>query len=307
MPLPFRRGFLPLTHFARIRIDSLLRNADQRIEYRTFLNMAEKKKQLNIQTISGIPRVNILGVGVSAINMEQAITLTEEFVDTGRRGYVCVTGLHGIIEADHDEQFRRILNRSFLSTPDGMPTVWIGKTQGFEAMDRVYGPDYMVEVCRVSVERGFTHYLYGGKDGIAERLAETLQSRFPGLRVVGTYTPPFRPLNSEEEGKLREELSALQPDFLWVGLSTPKQERFMDAYCGKFDVKVMVGVGAAFDILIGDVMDAPRWVKRAGLQWLHRLIQEPRRLWQRYVSIFVLFSWNFSMQLLGVRKFQLDE
>jgi N-acetylglucosaminyldiphosphoundecaprenol N-acetyl-beta-D-mannosaminyltransferase len=269
--------------------------------------MAEKKKQLTIQTISGIPRVNILGVGVSAINMDQAITLTEEFVDTGRRGYVCVTGLHGIIEADHDEQFRRILNRSFLSTPDGMPTVWIGKMQGFEAMDRVYGPDYMVEVCRVSVERGFTHYLYGGKDGIAGRLAETLQNRFPGLRVVGTYTPPFRPLNSEEEGKLREELAALKPDFLWVGLSTPKQERFMDAYCDKFDVKVMVGVGAAFDILIGDVVDAPRWVKRAGFQWLHRLIQEPRRLWQRYVSIVILFSWNFSQQLLGIRKFQLDE
>ncbi len=187
------------------------------------------------------------------------------------------------MEAQDDSKFKRILNESLLTTPDGMPTVWIGRDRGFSDMRRVYGPDLMLNVCRRFVDRGCNHFLYGGEPGVAENLAEHLEKIVPGVRIVGTYTPPFRPLNLAEERDLIRSVRELRPDFFWVGLSTPKQERFMAEYIDKLDTKVMLGVGAAFDILSGRVKDAPNWIKTCGLQWLHRLNQEPRRLWRRYL------------------------
>ena len=189
------------------------------------------------------PRVNILGVGVSALNMETALRETDSLLQRGAQGYVCVTGVHGIMEAQSDPQFRDILNRSFLTTPDGMPTVWLGRVHGLKKMNRVYGPDYMLGLCELSVPRGYRHFLYGGKPGVAEDLRAELTRRFPGLKIVGTYTPPFRPLNSAEEDDLRWQLETSQADVLWCGLSTPKQERFMAAYCRRLPVNLMVGWG----------------------------------------------------------------
>lgn len=251
-------------------------------------------------------RVNILGVGVSALNMEMALRQTELLLDRGEQGYVCVTGVHGIMEAQADEGFRDILNRSFLTTPDGMPTVWLGRIHGFKHMDRVYGPDYMLGLCERSVARGYKHFLYGGKPGVAEELREELTRRFPGLKIVGIYTPPFRPLNSAEEVDLRSQLETSQADVLWCGLSTPKQERFMAAYCDRLPVKLMVGVGAAFDLLSGNLSEAPDWMKRAGLQWLYRLIKEPRRLWRRYLLNNPKFTWLTLLQLTGLKGFRLS-
>jgi N-acetylglucosaminyldiphosphoundecaprenol N-acetyl-beta-D-mannosaminyltransferase len=229
------------------------------------------------------PRANVLGIGISAINMEDAIRLSDSLIQRGGKGYICVTGVHGVVEAQSDPAFRRILNRSFMSTPDGMPMVWVGRFQGLNRMRRVYGPDYMIDLCRFSVSRGYRHFLYGGRNGVVEQLANELTKRFPGLKIVGTYTPPFRPLNSNEESDLAALVSETKPDVFWVGLSTPKQERFMDKYLEKLDVKLMVGVGAAFDIHTGTIKDAPLWMKIPGLQWLHRLAREPRRLWKRYL------------------------
>jgi N-acetylglucosaminyldiphosphoundecaprenol N-acetyl-beta-D-mannosaminyltransferase len=250
-------------------------------------------------------RVNILGVGVSALNMEAALHQTESLLDRGGKGYVCVTGVHGIMEAQTDEAFRDILNRSFLTTPDGMPTVWLGRIHGFKDMNRVYGPDYMANLCERSVAKGYRHFLYGGKEGVAEELRAELTRRFPGLQVVGTYTPPFRPLNSDEENDLRSQLEASQADVLWCGLSTPKQERFISSYCDRMPVKLMVGVGAAFDLLSGNLDEAPDWMKKSGLQWLYRLIKEPRRLWRRYLLNNPKFAWLTLLQLSGLRAFQL--
>jgi N-acetylglucosaminyldiphosphoundecaprenol N-acetyl-beta-D-mannosaminyltransferase len=251
-------------------------------------------------------RVNILGVGVSALNMAIALWQTELLLDRGGQGYVCVTGVHGIMEAQADEGFRDILNRSFLTTPDGMPTVWLGRIHGFKHMGRVYGPDYMVALCERSVARGYRHFLYGGKPGVAEELRQELTRRFPGLKIVGTYTPPFRPLNSAEEDDLRSQLEASHADVLWCGLSTPKQERFMAAYCHRLPVKLMVGVGAAFDLLSGNLSEAPDWMKRVGLQWLYRLIKEPRRLWRRYLLNNPKFTWLTLLQLTGLKGFRLS-
>jgi N-acetylglucosaminyldiphosphoundecaprenol N-acetyl-beta-D-mannosaminyltransferase len=259
-----------------------------------------------VPPISPQDRVNILGVGVSALNMEAALHQTESLLDQGKQGYICVTGVHGIMEAQSDSAFRNILNRSFLTTPDGMPTVWLGRIHGFKHMSRVYGPDYMLGLCERSVTKGYRHFLYGGKPGVAEELRAELTRRFPGLQIVGTYTPPFRPLNAEEEGDLRSQLELSQADVLWCGLSTPKQERFMATYSQRLPVKLMVGVGAAFDLLSGNLSEAPDWMKKAGLQWLYRLIKEPRRLWRRYLINNPKFTWLTLLQLTGLRGFRLS-
>ena len=256
---------------------------------------------------SGVqPRVNILGVGVSAISMQTALEQSEALLDRGGSGYICVTGVHGIMEAQADEAFRRILNRSFLTTPDGMPTVWLGHLQGFGSMTRVYGPDFMADFCRRSVPRGTRHFLYGGKPGVAEELRAELMRRFPGIEIVGTYTPPFRPLNAAEEQDLAQRLEDCRADVLWCGLSTPKQERFISASLGRLPVKLLVGVGAAFDLLSGNLSEAPGWMKRAGLQWLYRLIKEPRRLWRRYLANNPRFTWLTVLQLTGLKRFSLS-
>jgi N-acetylglucosaminyldiphosphoundecaprenol N-acetyl-beta-D-mannosaminyltransferase len=247
-----------------------------------------------------VPRANVLGVGVSAVNLAQAIGLFEEWIAQNRRGYVCVTGVHGVMEAQRDPAFRKILNESLLITPDGMPTVWVGRAQGLLGMDRVFGPDLMLGVCEMSRRKGYTHFLYGGQPGIAEKLRSALESKFPGLRVVGTYTPPFGPLSPEQESELLEQVAAVKPDFFWVGLSTPKQERWMAEFGSRLDTRILVGVGAAFDFHTGGLQDAPEWVKRAGLQWLHRLKQEPKRLWKRYLMNNSAFLWKITLQMVGV-------
>jgi N-acetylglucosaminyldiphosphoundecaprenol N-acetyl-beta-D-mannosaminyltransferase len=255
--------------------------------------------------MADVNRVNILGVGISAISMRDAIWHCDELLRKGSQAYVCVTGVHGIMEAQTDERFREVLNSSFLTTPDGMPTVWIGRWHGFAGMTRVYGPDFMIELCKLSVERGYKHFLYGGNPGTAEKLKDRLQASVPGLQITGTFTPPFRPLNPDEEAELQRLLHEAQADILWCGLSTPKQERFMAQYCGKLPVKLMVGVGAAFDINSGSLRDAPTWMKNAGLQWLYRLIKEPRRLAARYVKNNPKFLWLTCLQLAGFRKYSI--
>jgi N-acetylglucosaminyldiphosphoundecaprenol N-acetyl-beta-D-mannosaminyltransferase len=251
-----------------------------------------------------LPRVNILGVGVTAMSMETALRESEALLDRGDKGYVCVTGVHGIMEAQSDEQFRKILNSSFLTTPDGMPTVWLGRLNGFKGMTRVYGPDYMLRLCERSVAKGYRHFFYGGKEGVADELKAALTKKFPGLQVVGTYCPPFRSLTAEEETNLKAQLEALKPDVLWCGLSTPKQERFMYAYANKLPVNLMAGVGAAFDLLSGNLDEAPNWMKKMGLQWLFRLIKEPKRLWRRYLTNNPRFVWFTFLQLSRLKRFE---
>ena len=212
-------------------------------------------------------RVNVLGVGVSVLNLRTAVDAIAGAVRARRKGYVCVTGVHGVMEARNDPAFRKILNGAFLCTPDGMPLVWVGKIRGHSEMRRVYGPDLMLEVCAWSEQNPCRHFFFGGAPGVAELLAEKLRARFPKLQVVGCYTPPFRPLNAEEEKQLQEMVHAAQPDILWVGLSTPKQEKFMAEFLPKLDATLMIGVGAAFDFHSGRVKQAPRWMQRSGLEW----------------------------------------
>lgn len=253
-----------------------------------------------------LPRANVLGVGLSVINLDSAVEVVTQALERKQKGYVCVTGVHGVSEAQTNPEFRAILNHSFLTTPDGMPMVWMGKVQGFKQMGRVYGPDLMLRVCDWTRTRGFTHFLYGGAPGVVEELKARLERQFPGLQIVGHYTPPFRPLTAEEEADLARQVATLKPDIFWVGLSTPKQEQFMANHWQKLDATLFFGVGAAFDFHAGRMHQAPRWMQRNGLEWLFRLICEPRRLWKRYFKNNPLFLWRAACQLTHLREYRLE-
>lgn len=253
-----------------------------------------------------IPRVNVLGVGISVLNRASALEAIVRAVADGVRGYVCVTGVHGVIEAQDHPEFRHVLNASFLTTPDGMPMVWAGRLAGRRSMGRVYGPDLMLDVFEWSRSSGCTHFLYGGVPGVAGLLKERMQTRFPGVRIVGTYTPPFRPLDPAEEAELTAQVAAVRPDFFWVGVSAPKQERFMAAHLGRLETRLMFGVGAAFDFHTGRVAQAPRWIQGLGFEWLFRLCADPRRLWSRYARIVPRFLWLALGQAMGLRKYPLE-
>ena len=252
------------------------------------------------------PRVNVLGIGVHALNLTSAVAVLGRAIATRTKGYVCVTGVHGVSEAQTDADFRTILNGALLNTPDGMPMVWVGHWYGHKEMSRVYGPDLLIDVCTASESAGWKHYFWGGGPGTADALAETLRARFPKLQVVGTNCPPFRPLNDAEMAELQAEITRLQPDIMWIGLSTPKQERFMRANIDKLDVPVMIGIGAAFDLISGRVKQSPRWIQRSGFEWLFRLLMEPRRLWKRYLKNNPLFVGRILLQFSGLRRYSLD-
>jgi len=248
-------------------------------------------------------RVNVLGVGVHAVNMDDALRVLRIAIQCDSKGLICATSVHGVMESQRDPCIRSIINNSLLTIPDGRPMMWVGQLTGHRRMTQVTGPDFMLAVCKASVQLGYTHFLYGGKPGIAEELKQCLERKFSGIRVVGTYTPPFRPLSHVEEQELLDRVSDSRPDIIWVGISTPRQECFMAEYLHRLDTKIMVGVGAAFDLHTGHLKDSPQWVKAAGLQWFHRLLQEPARLWKRYLVNVTTFLWNITLQMLRLKTF----
>lgn len=259
-------------------------------------------------------RSNVLGVGITPLNLELAQEALFAGADcAGFSGYVTVTGVHGVIESQSDEELQKIHNRSFLSTPDGMPMVWMGRWNGFKHMDRVYGPEFMLNVFTATQETEHRHFFFGGADGVAQELKEKLEARFPGTVVSGTYTPPFRPLTEEEEEELVQQIFSAKPHFFWVGLSTPKQERFMSAFLEKYGERfrdwehglVMLGVGAAFDFHSGKIDQAPRWIQRSGFEWLFRVCKDPKRLWKRYAIGNSLFIAKIIPAMMGLKKYQL--
>jgi N-acetylglucosaminyldiphosphoundecaprenol N-acetyl-beta-D-mannosaminyltransferase len=254
-----------------------------------------------------MPSVNLLGVRVSAIHMQMALDRFAKWIENQEKSYTCVTNVHVIMEAQASVGLRRSLNNAGMVTPDGMPLVWYSHLKGYPHVSRVYGPDLLLAACQRSLETGWSHYFYGGAPGVAEKLVEKLCARFPGLRVAGSSTPPFRPLSVEEDQAAVEEINASGADILWVGLGAPKQELWMAEHLGRIAAPVMVGVGAAFDFHAGVKRQAPRWMQRSGLEWLFRLVSEPTRLWKRYLVNNPLFVWLVLLQLLGVKRYPVEE
>jgi N-acetylglucosaminyldiphosphoundecaprenol N-acetyl-beta-D-mannosaminyltransferase len=248
-----------------------------------------------------VERVEVLGVNVSVINMQDAIAAVEAWIASRSRTYVCITGAHGVIESQTDAELRGIHNRAGLVTPDGMPLVWVSRLLGHRRTSRVYGPDLMRALTAVSATKGYRQFYYGGNDGVAALLAATMARQHPGLVVCGTHTPPFRKLTAEEDAAVVETINTAKPDIVWVGLSTPKQEYWMASHMGRIDAPVMIGVGAAFDFLTGLKRQAPPWMQRSGLEWLFRLVSEPRRLWRRYASIVPRFIALAAAQLMRTK------
>lgn len=259
--------------------------------------------------IDGLPQTqpihfHVLGVRVDAVQTPAVIGIMEQWIAAGDGcRYVAVTGMHGITEAHNSPSFKTVLNEADLVVPDGMPLVWFGRRQGHSLPRRVYGPELMLAFCERTAHKGYSHFFYGGAPGVADSLVERLQLRFPGLQVVGTYSPPFRPLTPQEGDAVVDAINAAHPDVLWVGLSTPKQEMWMHAFRRRLRAPVLIGVGAAFDLNSGRARQAPRWMREHGLEWIFRLLQEPRRLWRRYLVYGAQFIFCVALERLSLRKF----
>jgi N-acetylglucosaminyldiphosphoundecaprenol N-acetyl-beta-D-mannosaminyltransferase len=254
-----------------------------------------------------LPRINVLGVGISAIDLPQAVGEIERWMADGTAQYVNVCTVHTVMECRRDERLRRIVNGSGMSTPDGMPLVWLSRLHGYSNAGRVYGPDLMLAVCDRAQATGRRHFFYGGAPGVAERLACALRTRYPALIVAGTYSPPYRAADTDEDGDVLAAINAAAPDIVWVGLGTPKQDYWVSRHRDRLTAPVLIAVGAAFDFHAGLLRQAPRWMQRSGLEWLFRLVQEPRRLAFRYLVYNPLFVLLVALQLAGIRNYNLDD
>ena len=244
----------------------------------------------------------VLGVSVDTVQIPDVIELMERWIAARSTShFIAFTGMHGITEALRDPSIKQILNSADLVAADGMPLVWLARWHGWVMRRRVYGPELMETFCSKTGPR-YRHYLYGGGPGVADRLADVLKQRY-GVLIVGTYSPPFRPLTEDENVEVDRRIQAVAPDVVWVGLSTPKQERWMHEHRSRLGVPVAAGVGAAFDFIAGTAKQAPAWMQEAGIEWFFRLTHEPRRLWRRYLIQGSNFVWNVSLELLRLRKF----
>ena len=237
--------------------------------------------------------------------MDQAVEQIESWIDGGERHYVCVCPVHSVMECRRSDEVRHIFNDAGMVTPDGMPIVWVVRASGHPHVSRVYGPDLMLALAERTVATGRRHFFYGGGPGVARVLAERLQARFPGLEVAGTHEPPFAPLDELCTDAAAQLIDSSKPDIVWVGISSPKQDRWMACMRTRLRAPVIIGVGAAFDFHSGAVRQAPRWMQRSGLEWAFRLATDPRRLWRRYVVDNPWFLWELFLQRTRLKTFEL--
>jgi N-acetylglucosaminyldiphosphoundecaprenol N-acetyl-beta-D-mannosaminyltransferase len=237
---------------------------------------------------SAIPTVDILGVQIAAIDMEWLLNFTKNHIKDLSGDYICVSNVHTTVTASEDEEYRAIQNGGIMAIPDGGPLSSVGRKRGAENMARTTGPSYMGEVLKIG---GYRHYFYGSTPETLEKLFSNLTHDYPQSTIAGMYSPPFRPMTEEEDEQIVERINETEPDFVWVGLGAPKQEKWMAAHQGRVR-GLMVGVGAAFDYYAGNIERAPQWMQKANLEWVYRLLQDPKRLFKRYLVTNSKFMWN---------------
>ena len=249
--------------------------------------------------------VEVLGIPLALTDYERTIEWMDATIATGQRGYICVAAVHTVMACQEDRELRDAVLGADLTVPDGQPLVWAMNALGHDLSSRVYGPDLMARYCERAALTGARMFLYGGRNqGALVQLALNLRMRYPGLNIVGGYAPPFRPLTGEEEDFVLDEINRSQADVVWVGIGVPKQEKWMAAVRERLRAPVLVGVGAAFDFHAGLVSQAPRWMQSMGLEWAYRLLQEPGRLWRRYLRYNPRFVAGFLRQWLVHRRQQ---
>lgn len=231
-------------------------------------------------------------------SINKIISNTCRRIDAGKHGYICVTNVHGVVKSSSDKNFLKILNSSLLTVPDGMPLVWLARLSGYKTASRIYGPDLFLQMCETSERKKYRIFLYGTTKKTLQRLNNRLLRRYPKLLIVGTYAPPFRNLTWSEELEIRQIINKVQPHIVWVGLSTPKQEQWMYQNVNYLKANILIGVGAAFDFFAGNIPQAPKWIQDSGFEWSYRLLQEPKRLWKRYLLSYPRFLWYAVAYLL---------
>ena len=240
---------------------------------------------------SAIPICNIMGVDIAAIDMEWLLDYLNRNVKNLSGDYICVSNVHTTVTAYEDQEYCKVQNGGILAIPDGGPLSSVGQKRGFKNMKRTTGPSLMGEIFKISAAEGYRHYFYGSTDETLEKLYSVLTESYPGIQIAGMYSPPFRPMTEDEDKEIVARINEAKPDFVWVGLGAPKQEKWMAAHQGR--VKgLMVGVGAGFDYYAGNIERAPEWMQKRNLEWVYRLQQDPRRLFGRYWHTNTKFIWN---------------
>lgn len=240
---------------------------------------------------SRIPTCNILGVNIAAIDMEWLIDYLEKNIYVLSGDYICVSNIHTTVTAYEDPEYLKVQNGGIMAIPDGGPLSSVGQRRGFKNMKRTTGPSLMGEIFEISAEKGYRHYFFGSTDETLEKLYAALIDGYPGIQIAGMYSPPFRPMTEDEDKAIVKRINETKPDFVWVGLGAPKQEKWMAAHQGRVN-GLMVGVGAGFDYHAGNIDRAPEWMQKSNLEWVYRLLQDPKRLFGRYWHTNTKFIWN---------------
>ena len=252
-------------------------------------------------------KANILGVAVDVTNYDSAVKKVLSLIKEDEHHYICVASTQDIIIAQRDVKFKRIVNNADLVTADGWPVVWAMELSGMEQRGRVTGPDLMLEVCKESINKRYSHYFFGGAPGVPELLSKKLGQKYPGLIVKGAFSPPFKEIITQESEEILKMLNSSKADILWIGLSTPKQQYWIESNLDKINIPVVFAVGAAFDFHSGRIKRAPVWMQKYGLEWFYRLCQEPKRLWKRYFIFLPKFAFLFAGQLLKLKHYDIEK
>lgn len=240
---------------------------------------------------SKIPTCEIMGVKVAAINMQWLLNYTIKNIKQLSGDYMCVSNVHTTVTAYETPDYLAVQNGGIMAIPDGGPLSALGRKRGYSKMERVTGPSYTEEIMKISEKYGYSHYFYGSTEETLGKMVENLKKQYPKLKIAGAWSPPFRPLTKEEDEDIIDKINKSQPDFVWIGLGAPKQEYWMAAHQGKV-TGFMVGVGAGFDYIAGNIHRAPEWMQKCNLEWLYRLIQDPKRLFKRYFETNTKFIWH---------------
>ena len=238
-----------------------------------------------------IPTCNILGVEIAAIDMEWLLKYLKNNIKELAGDYICISNVHTTVTAYEDEEYRKIQNGGIMAIPDGGPLSSVGQKRGFKNMRRTTGPSLMEEIFKISASNGYRHYFYGSTKETLKSLHSALSITYPGIQIVGMYSPPFRKLTEEEDKVITKKINETKPDFVWVGLGAPKQEKWMAIHQGEI-TGLMLGVGAGFDYHAGNIERAPEWMQKNNLEWVYRLLQDPKRLLGRYWHTNTKFIWN---------------